>query len=154
MLKRMLWIFMLSIFITSAQAQDVHMKENLTLQVLKKKLAICRLESSSPIPSWALNVQSDFLSITKTADELSIVCEQSIVPKDVKSVKDWVAFKVEGPLDFALTGILSSLLAPLATEKISIFAISTYDTDYILVQEKDLEAATLVLKRQAKIISQ
>ena len=107
------------------------------------KLAVCRLEKDTRIPSWATD--SPFFSISKTRDELSIVCSESSVPDNIKSEKKWKAFKVEGPLDFSLTGILASLASPLAEAKISIFAISTFDTDYILVKDENLEKAVKVL---------
>lgn len=123
-------------------------KNKLTLLVLDAKLSICQFEAKSPVPRWANSHQGHFLSITRTSDELSIVSDKKIVPRNVKSVGDWCAFKVVGPLDFALVGILSSLLTPLAKAKISVFTISTYDTDYILVKEHDLQKAIGVLKNK------
>lgn len=123
----------------------------LTLSVLKETFAICKFDSQSNIPNWLLNTNSKFVSITKTEEELSILCDQAIIPEQVEAIsiaKDWRALKVEGPLDFSLTGILSALLQPLAEQKISIFAISTYDTDYILVKEKDLSLAVEVLQKK------
>jgi hypothetical protein len=108
------------------------------LSLLPYTLAVVRLSSSSDIPNWATK-EIDFFSITKTNDELSIVCPEEKVPNGIKSEKGWKCLKVEGPLDFALTGILSSLIAPLAVAKISIFAISTFDTDYLLVKKEDLQ---------------
>lgn len=122
----------------------------LVLSVLKPKLAICRLALDDNIPDWAL-VENNFFSITRTIEELSIVCNQILVPPGIKSENDWRAFKVEGPLDFALTGILSNLLQPLANAKISIFAVSTFDTDYILVKENNLDTAIKVLSEQCTI---
>ena len=116
----------------------------LTLTKLPHKLAIARLAADAPIPDWAL--KSDFFSITRTEDELSIVCHQSDVPTDVHFQGDWFGLKVAGPLDFALTGILSGLAAPLAAASIPIFAISTYDTDYLLIPETENERATSVLR--------
>lgn len=75
-----------------------------------------------------------------------MVCDQSVVPQGVKGVGGWRAFKVEGPLDFSLTGILSSLTTPLAEHKIPVFALSTFDTDYLLVEEGNLEKAKRVLR--------
>lgn len=95
------------------------------------------------IPPWAS--QGNFYCITKTEDELSIVCEQLYVPAEVTSERDWKAIGVVGTLDFSLTGILASLATPLAVAKISIFAISTFDTDYLLVKEAHLKSATTVL---------
>ena len=117
----------------------------LTLQLLPMVLAVCRLAKDTDIPSWALK-NDQFFSITRTADELSVVCLQAHIPDSITCEKNWRAFKVVGPLDFALTGILYSIARPLAEHKISIFAISTYDTDYILVKEKNIEQATAVLK--------
>lgn len=115
----------------------------LSLSVLPQKLAICRLDKDARIPAW---VEGDnFFSITKTDDELSIVCSENRLPDDIKVEKNWRAFKVEGPLDFSLTGILASLAKPLAQAKISIFAVSTFDTDYLLVKSDKLDEAVKVL---------
>ena len=115
----------------------------LSLLVLPQKLAVCRLDKDAQIPAW---IEGDhFFSITKTDDELSIVCSENRVPDDIKAEKNWRAFKVEGPLDFSLTGILASLANPLAQSSISIFAISTFDTDYLLVKSDKLDEAVKVL---------
>jgi hypothetical protein len=118
----------------------------LTLSLLPDTLAICRLTPVAPIPDWALT--GGFLSVTRTADELSVVCPQSNVPPGIQCDRDWRCLKVEGPLDLSLIGILASLTAPLARAEIGIFALSTYDTDYVLVKEKRLEEAVLVLSRE------
>ena len=115
----------------------------LLLSVLPIKFAICRLKRNEQIPTWALN--SDFYSISKTADELSIVCEENKVPDGVKFEGDWRAIRIEGPLDFSMTGVLASIAKPLGDAKISIFAISTFDTDYVLVKENTLGQAITVL---------
>jgi len=120
-------------------------KPKLQLSILSGNLAVCRLDKNALIPSWA--TKSEIFSITRTADELSIVCNENTLPPNIKAEKGWRAFKVEGPLDFSLTGILASLANPLAKAKISIFAISTYDTDYILVKEKDFKRAKEVLSK-------
>ncbi len=128
--------------------------EKLTLSVLNNTFAICKFDSRSNIPNWLSITNCKFVSITKTDEELSIVCDQSIIPKQVEAisiVKDWRALKVEGPLDFSLTGILSALLQPLAEQKISIFALSTYDTDYIMVKENDLTHAIKILRKQCTV---
>jgi len=111
----------------------------LTMKLLKDKFAICRLNNNESVPQWAK--ESNFFSITKTPDELSIVCSQDSVPSEILCEKDWIALKVEGPLDFSLIGILSSITTILADKKISVFAISTYDTDYILVKDKEVDKA-------------
>ena len=95
------------------------------------------------IPDWLS--RRPFWSVTRTGEELSIVLPEENVPGDWKAEKGWCCLKVHGPLDFSLTGILASLATPLAEAGISIFAISTYDTDYVLVRDKDLARAKNVL---------
>ncbi len=112
----------------------------LTLAVMPDLFAICRLDGDAAIPTWAKTC--DFYSITRTRDELSIVCLQHRVPSDVRHEAGWRCLKVEGPLDFALVGIMASLTTALAQAGISLFAVSTYDTDYLLVKDNDLERAT------------
>jgi hypothetical protein len=116
----------------------------MNLKIIDKDFAVCRLSVESIIPDWAL--PSSFLSISRTHTELSIVCEGELVPLDVKSEKGWRILKVEGTLDFNLTGILASIANPLAQAKISIFAISTFDTDYVLVKQHSLVQACEALK--------
>jgi hypothetical protein len=116
---------------------------NLTLSLMPEKLAICRLDPDAGVPDWARG--SHFLSITRTKDELSIVCSEADVPEMVKSDRGWRCLKVAGPLDLALTGILASLANPLAEAQINIFAVSTYDTDYLLVKEESLARSIDVL---------
>ena len=118
----------------------------LTLTVLTAPLAVCRLAPGEPLPAWAL--LGEFFSVTRTTDELSIVCPQALVPAQVQAERGWRALKVAGPLDFALTGILASLAGALAKAGISIFAISTYDTDYVLVKAETLERACDLLRAQ------
>ncbi len=110
------------------------------LRLLPETFAICRLGSEQEIPGWALR-HKNFLSITYTADELSLVCSQTAVPASVHCERDWKAFQVIGPLDFSLTGILAALTTPLASGRIPLFAISTFDTDYILVKTHHVEKA-------------
>ena len=111
----------------------------LTMKLLKEKYGVCRLDKAELIPEWTEN--SKFLSITRTDEELSIVCSQESIPEDIKCEKDWRILKILGPLDFSLIGILASISRVLAQNGISIFAISTYDTDYILVRSKDIDNA-------------
>lgn len=118
----------------------------LTMKLLKEKFGVCRLEKNDLIPEWAKN--SDFFSITKTLDELSIVCSQDSIPDDIKCEKDWRILKIEGPLDFSLIGILAPIATILAEKGISIFAVSTYDTDYILVKNKDIDNAVEALVKE------
>lgn len=118
----------------------------LTMKLLEGKYGVVRLDKTELIPEWAKN--SEFYSITKTADELSIVCSQKSIPSDVKWEKNWRILKIEGPLDFSLIGILSSISTILAQKGISIFAISTYDTDYILVKDKEINNAIVALSNE------
>lgn len=125
------------------------MGQNLTL--LPGRLMICRLGPEAAVPDWAN--RGVLVSITRTGDELSIVCAEGDVPDDIKTERGWRSFKVEGPLDLSLTGILASLAGPLAEAGINIFAISTYDTDYLLVKEDMAAKAAGVLIRSGHRIS-
>ncbi len=116
----------------------------LRLEVLPWVLAVCRLGADAALPDWALS--SAFLSMTRTSDELSVVCPQEAVPPEIRCEKGWRCLRVEGPLDFSEVGILASLTAVLATADISLFAISTFDTDYLLVKEDDLQMAAIELE--------
>ena len=122
-------------------------ESKLTIKLLKEKYVVCRLNKNEAIPSWAL--QGDFYSITKTEDELSIVCLQDNIIDNIKCEKDWRVLKIEGPLDFSLVGILSKISTLMANNSISIFAVSTYDTDYILIKEKDINRAIKVLNNDS-----
>ncbi len=122
-----------------------------TLIVLKGRFNILRLEKDSKMPSEVF--ESDFFSITRTPDELSVVFRessvQSSIPSGIRAERGWSCLKVEGPpLDFSLTGILAGISSALAEKRISIFTISTYDTDYILVKETDLERASEALANE------
>jgi uncharacterized protein len=124
--------------------------QKLIIRLLEGCFGICRLHPAQSIPDWALS--SEFFSITKTPEELSIVCPQGVIPKEADYEPDWSILKVEGPLDFSLTGILSAISTALARQKISIFAISTYDTDYILVKIPDTQNAVQTLIREGYVI--
>ena len=115
----------------------------LTFIILRETFAICRLDKDAPIPDWAF--QGGLFSVTRTKDELSIVCPLINVPKGILCNQGWSCLKIKGPLDLSLTGIISSIAATLERENISLFSISTYDTDYVMVKEKDLEKAIFAL---------
>ena len=115
----------------------------LTLKILPNRMSVCRLDADAPLPDWI--DQSGFYSITRTAEELTIVCEETLVVPGITGNSGWRCFKVEGPLDFSETGIIFSLTQPLAQNAISVFVISTFDTDYLMVKEKDLAKAIDVL---------
>jgi uncharacterized protein len=122
------------------------MKTKFTLSVLPEKLGICHFGKGSPIPEWVVH-NNDFFSVTKTHDELSVVCLDEKIPANVAAERGWRALKVKGPLGFVMTGIVSSLSGPLAKEGVSILYISTFETDYILVGEENLEKAKKVLDK-------
>ena len=123
----------------------------LTLSLLSDTFAICRLGPEADIPSWAL--AGDFFSVTRTKEELSLVCLQENVPEGTRCEKGFRCIKVEGPLDFSLTGILSSLTIPLAKAGISVVAISTFDTDYLLVKEEQVDGAVRKLSQAGHRLS-
>ena len=118
----------------------------LPLELLPETLAICRIDAGAPVPSWAAQ-PSSFLTVSRTADELSITTLQSTVPAEVPCERDFRALRVRGPLPLDLVGILAAIADPLAAAGMSIFAISTYDTDYVLVKARELERALEVLRR-------
>ncbi|MGH3665738.1 MAG: ACT domain-containing protein [Egibacteraceae bacterium] len=115
----------------------------LELALLAERYAIARLPANDPVPGWAR--RGALTSITLTQDELSIVCREADVPAEVHQEPGWRAFKVAGPMDLELTGILSSLAGPLAEAEIGIFAVSTFDTDYLLVKDDRVAEAADVL---------
>jgi len=115
----------------------------LVISVVNETFGICRLDAFKGIPDTVLS--SDFFSVTKTAEELSVVCPESNIPEDCIPELNWKCLKIHGPLDFSQTGIISSLTSSLANSDISVFAFSTYDTDYIMVKDVDLEKAVQAL---------
>lgn len=115
------------------------------LTLLPERFAISQLAADAPIPDWA--TQGAFFSIIRTSDELSVVCEQSLVPVGVRSQTGWSVLKVHGPFDLTEIGVLSSLASPLAGAKLSLFTISTFDTDYLLVATETLSSAIGALVR-------
>lgn len=115
----------------------------LNLKILKGEYTIHRFGANTEIPGNIF--QDDFFSISRTDDELSVVCSSDTELKSERSSAGWSCFKVMGPLDFSLTGILAKISAVLAAAKISIFAISTYDTDYILIKSENQSQAKQAL---------
>jgi hypothetical protein len=108
--------------------------------LIKGYWAIVKLDATQSIPDWALN-GSDFVSITRTPDELSIVCPDELVPEGCQHEAGWALLKLHGPFALDQIGVLSSVAAPLADAGVSIFTISTFDTDYILVKAAQLSSA-------------
>ena len=113
--------------------------------VLPGSFAIVRLAADAPLPSWAS--AGDFFSVTRTSDELSVVCLATQVPSSLTAETGWRALKVHGPFALSEIGVLAALAAALAHAKVSVFAISTFDTDYVLVKAERVQAADDALRR-------
>ena len=122
------------------------------ITVLPKTFAISRLGKDEVIPPWVFH--SPFYSITRTFEELSIVCLEKYVPQGVTKNTNWRCLKMEGPLDFSAVGILNSITQPLAKNGISILAVSTYETDYFLVREEQLGETLKILSKEGHKIKQ
>jgi hypothetical protein len=113
-----------------------------------ERLAVCRFASDARVPAWAL--EGGFFCVVRTRDELSIVCREDVctedrIPDGALAERGWMALKLEGPFPFSMTGVLASFLQPLAEARIPIFAISTFDTDYVLIKRENLEQAVAAL---------
>jgi hypothetical protein len=118
-----------------------------TLIVMRGELAVVRLPPDAHVPPWAFTAAAGAIwSMTRTNDELSLVRAADAVPSDARAERDWRALRIAGTIDFALTGVLASVLVPLAEAGVSIFALSTYDTDYVLVRAHALDAAIDALR--------
>lgn len=122
------------------------MSDKFTLEVLPGVYSIVRLEPDAPIPAWA--TAETLFSVSRTADELSVLCPARCIPEGQAAETGLQGFRVKGPLAFSAVGILAALVTPLAQAGISIFSLSTYDTDYIFVSHKDLDAALAALRAE------
>jgi uncharacterized protein len=116
----------------------------LKLSLLPDVLAVCRLEHEQDLPIWA--TQGDFSSVSRIRKELSVICAGNSVPENVRASRGWRAIKIEGPLDLDLVGILVSVAVPLAHAGIGILPVGTFDTDYILVRDRQLGEALKALR--------
>ena len=125
-------------------------QRQLQLSLLKDKYGICTLPNTAPIPDWALT--QSLASITRTEKELTIVCRLEILPSQYQSDLKWRCFKIDGSFDLNQIGVISSISSPLADIGISIYVISTYDTDYFLIQEQNLEKTISVLSSSGHYI--
>ena len=114
------------------------------LRVVEGQYAVARLDARDSIPSWA---RGAFVSITRTRDELSIVCDDDAVPDDVRAERGWRCLAVEGPIPFETIGVAAKITDTLATAGISVFFVSTHDTDYVLVKSEVFDRACDVLLR-------
>jgi uncharacterized protein len=121
-------------------------RHRLKFRKLPGLYGIVRLGPEVPVPNWA--TKGDFSSITRTADELSIVCPAGNLPDGVRSQHRWMCLKLEGPFPFSQTGVLLSFIEPLSTNGVPIFAVSTHDTDYVFARD-DKSKAALDLLREA-----
>jgi ribosomal protein S18 acetylase RimI-like enzyme len=117
----------------------------LTVVPLDGTFAVCRLPPDAPLPAWAAG--GPFVAITRTADELSVVCREEVVPEGVRCERGWRCLRVAGTLAFSLVGVLESLVGPLAETGVGVFAVSTFDTDYLLVKQAEFQRAVDVLLR-------
>ena len=124
----------------------------MTLDVLPNRLAVCRLAPGAPLADWMST--GAVSSITRTAHELSVVCDEGAVPEGVQAETGWRALALRGPIDFGLTGVLASLLVPLADAEVSIFALSTYDTDLVLVKERQLAPAVRAIRAAGAVVDE
>lgn len=122
-----------------------------TLEQFPETLAVVRLGPGAEVPDWAES--SSLFSVTATARETSIVCAARSVPTKARHHRPLTAFAVQGTLDLTATGILLALLAPLADEGISVFTISTFDTDWILVPKADADRAAEAWRRQGHTVA-
>jgi len=126
-------------------------RRSLRLEIVPGTYAVCRLGPTDPLPAWAAS--GPFVSVTRTEAELSVVCPEGAVPPGVRSEPGWRCLRVVGPLGFGMTGVLASLAGPLASSGVSIFVVSTYDTDYLMVQERDLERGEDALERAGHAVA-
>ena len=128
------------------------MAPSLRLAVVESKLSVVRLPARVDVPDW-VNGDGQFTSITRTSDELSIVCASDAVPEGLPVEGPWRAIRVQGPIPMTLIGVIAAIADPLADGGIAIFAISTFDTDYVLVHEQNLETSIEVLQRAGHDVS-
>lgn len=119
-------------------------RQALKFRQLPGLYVVIRQDSHSLVPGWA--TKGEFISITRTADELSIVCPADHIPKEFSTVPRWICLKLEGPFPFSQTGVLLSFIEPLSSNAIPIFAISTYDTDYVLISHRHIDGALDLLR--------
>lgn len=117
----------------------------LTLEVMSEEYAICRLDAGADVPAWAQSDVTSFSSVTRTPDELSIMCPAGWLPLDLAGERNWRGLRVVGTLDFEVTAIAAALTSPLAAADIPLLLIATYETDYVFVRADRLHAGCAVL---------
>lgn len=121
----------------------------LNFKVLKGLYSVCHLNSTDKVPTW-IN-ECEFYSITRTEEELSIVCIQENIPLSVQAEKNWKIFKIDAKLDFSMIGIISKISTMLAENSVSVFVISTFDTDYVLVKQENFDKTIKLLDTIGKV---
>lgn len=126
------------------------LEENRSLTLMQGAFAICRLDKEAPLPDWALGGR--FFSVSRTPDELSVVCEQGSVPEGIDREAGWRCLKVESPFDFDLSSVVGSMAAPLAKNGIRLFIVATQDSDYLLVKQPDLEHTISLLEQAGHLV--
>ncbi len=125
-------------------------RRSLTIMVLEGTFAVCRLGADEHVPAWAS--AGEFYSITRTQKELSVVCAEEWVPEGVKCERGWRCMRVAETIEFSVLGVLASLAVPLAEAGVSIFAVSTFDTDYLLVKAEDLARSVEALRSAGHVV--
>jgi hypothetical protein len=125
--------------------------ERRQLILVSGKFAICRLEANSSYPDW---VKGDFVSLTRNPEELTVVCREQFVPDGIECEKDWRCLRVAGTLDFSMVGVIASISDTLATADISIFVLSTFSTDHVLLKGRDLDRAIQTLGTAGFLVTQ
>lgn len=125
----------------------------LAIRLLPQRFAICRFAPDTPLPAWVFHAEASVWSLTRTPEELSLVCPQHDLPPSVDRdvQRDWRAFALQGPIPFDAVGVIAALTGPLADAGVPVFVVSTYDTDLLLVRESDLELARDVLAGRAEL---
>jgi hypothetical protein len=124
----------------------------LTLSVVEGQYAIAKLAPDSAIPDWAMC--GPFFSVTRSTDELSLVVAETSLPAEIEASRNWHMLRVHGPFAFNEVGVLAALANPLARLGVGIFVLSTYDTDYLLVQREDIPVAVETLEHAGHRILQ
>ncbi len=114
-----------------------------SLFLLKGLFAVCRLDKKASVPDWAMS--KHFFSVTRTDDELSVVCPQVGIPAGIDCEPGWRCLKIESPFEFDLSGMISAIAAPVAGAEIDVFAVATQDSDYLMVRARDLDRTMSLL---------
>jgi hypothetical protein len=126
-------------------------RHQLSIAAVEGTFAVCKLGSRAGVQPWMQ--AGPIFSITRTPDELSVVCRQDAVPEEVEHEAGWRCICVAGVVPFSAVGVLASLTAPLAAERISVFAVSTFNTDYLFVKNQDYDRAVSALRRAGHSIA-